>query len=322
LAEAQEAHRLCPSDGLISAGLIDLYTKLNRFPEARAVSAEPKVKDVDSFEVHYALYRLAFLQNDSAAMEREVAFAAGKPGLEDQLWYSQSDTAAYYGRMKDSREFSRKAVASAFEAHENERAVLDAEVVALREANVGNLTEARRQLSEALRLPDAANAGSWVVLELLAIFGEAGRFKPLAEKYSRENADDPNVQNIQLPAWTAQLALARHDAPAAVAILRPRPNESRFHCPDNTYVRGLAYLANGQGKEAAAEFQKMIDYRALLNTNPVGSLAYLQLGRAFALQGETVKARAAYHDFLTLWKDADPDVPIFQQAKTELAQLH
>jgi eukaryotic-like serine/threonine-protein kinase len=321
LPEVQEAHRLCPGDGLDSAGLINIYTALNRLAEARAVSQEPGVKDVDSFEVHRALYRLAFLQNDVAAMDREVAFAAGKPGLEDELWYEQAQTAAYYGRMKDSREFSRKAVGSALEAHEKERAVLDAEVAGLREAYVGNMAQARRQLSAALRLPDAASAGDWVVLELWAILGDEGRFKPLAEKYSRENANDPYVQEIQLPEWSALLALARHKAPAAVEILRPRPYESSLHCPDDTYVRGLAYLANGQGKEAAAEFQKMIDCGGLLTNDPQRSLAHLQLGRAFVLQRDTAKARAAYQDFLALWKNADPDVPILQQAKAEYVKL-
>lgn len=322
LAEAKEAHRLCPGDGLNSAGLIDLYTKFDRFVEARAVSEEPQVKNLDSFEVHSALYGLAFRQNDATAMEREVAFAAGKSGLEDRLWYFQANTAAYYGRMKDSREFSRKAVASAFEAHENERAVLDAEMAALRETYVGNMAEARRQLSAALRLPKAANAGSWVVLGVLAALGEEGRFKPLAEKYSKENSDDPYVQNVQLPSWTAQLALARHDAPAAVEILHPRPYETRFHCPDSTYVRGLAYLANRQGRQAVDEFQKMIEYKALLNNAPEASLAYVGLARAFALQGDIVKARAAYQDFLAIWKDADPNVPIFQQVKAEFAKLN
>jgi len=322
LIEIKEAHRLCPGDGLTSAGLIDTYTSLNLFPEARAVSEEPLVRELDSFEVHRALYRLAFMQNDATAMEREVAFAAGKPGLEDRLWYLQGEAAAYHGRMNESREFSRKAVASAFAAGETERAVLDAEAVTLREAYVGNLTAARRQLSAALRLPKAANAGPWIVLELLALLGEEGRFKPLARKYASENPNDLYVQNIQLPMWAALLALARHDAPAAVEILRPRPYESRFHCPDNTYVRGLVYLANRQGTEAAAEFQKMIQYRVLSNDNLLGSLAHLQLGRAFVLQGDTAKAHVAYEDFLNLWKDADRDTPIFQQAKAEFAKLN
>jgi eukaryotic-like serine/threonine-protein kinase len=321
LPEILEAHRLCPDDGLTSASLINTYTALNRLAEARAVSEEPRVKATDSFEVHSALYRLAFLQHDDAAMDREVAFAAGKPGFEDMLWYDQAQTAAYYGRMKDSREFSRKAVASALEAHEKERAVLDAEVAGLREAYVGNMAEARRQLSAALRLPDAANAGDWLVLELWAIFGEEGRFKPLAEKYSKENANDPYAQEIQLPEWRALLALARHEAPAAVEILRPRPYESSLHCPDDTYVRGLAYLANGQGKEAVPVFQKMIDCGGQLTNDPQRSLAHLQLARAFVLQGDTPRARAAYQDFLALWKDADPDVPILKEAKAEYEKL-
>jgi eukaryotic-like serine/threonine-protein kinase len=321
LVQIKEAHRLCPGDGLTSAALINTYISLNLFPEARAVSEETLAKELDSFEVHNALYRLAFLQDDATAMEREVNFASAKPGLEDRLWYLQADTAAYHGRMKDSREFSSKAVASAFAAGEGERAVLDAEVEALREAYVGNLTVARRQLSTALRLPNAANAGSWVVLELWALLGEEDRYKPLARKYASENANNLYVQNILLPAWAALLALARHDAPAAVEILRPRPYESRFHCPDNTYIRGLAYLANRQSREAAAEFQKIIQYRVLENGNLLGSLAHLQLGRALVLQGDTSGARASYQNFLALWKNADPDLPIVQEAKAEYARL-
>jgi eukaryotic-like serine/threonine-protein kinase len=320
LPEEQEAHRLCPGDGLSSAGLISLYRALNRLPEARAVSEEPRVKDVDSFEVHKALYFVAFLQNDVVTMDREVAFAAGKPGLEDQMWFAQAQTAAYYGRMKDSREFSRKAVASALEAHENERAVSYVEAQGLFEAYVGNMAEARRQLSSALRLPGAANDG-YLVLELLARFGDEGHFRPLAEKYGKENVNDPYTQEIQLPEWNALLALARHKAPAAVEILRSIPDESSSRCPDDTYLRGLAFLANGQGKEAGPEFQKMIACGNLLTNDPQRSLSHLQLARALVLQGDTARARAAYQDFLNLWKNADLDVPVLRQAKAEMREL-
>jgi eukaryotic-like serine/threonine-protein kinase len=320
LAEYREAHRLCPEDSLVDAGLILSYTFLDRLEEARGVADEAKVQNFDSFEVRKALYRLAFLQNEAAGMQQQVEFSTGKQGLEDWLLFDEANTAAYFGRLKQSREFSRKAVASAQWAQEKERAVADAEVGALREALVGNKSEARQQVLAALRLP-GADADEFNVAVVFAAIGDAASMEPLAEKYRKNNPDDPYVRFIQLPLLAALVELSRNEAPKAIEVLRPVPYESRFLYSPNAYYRGLAYLANHQGNEAATQFQKILDHRGRVGNWLEGAIVHLQIGRAYAMQGDTAKARAAYQDFLTLWKDADPDIPILKQAKVEYAKL-
>jgi eukaryotic-like serine/threonine-protein kinase len=320
LAEYREAHRLCPEDSLIDAGLILNYTFLDRLEEARAVADEAKVQNFDSFEVRKALYRLAFLQNDAAGMQQQVEFSMGKPGLEDWLLFDEANTAAYFGRFKKSREFSQQAVASAQRAQEKWRGTADAEVAALREALVGNKNEARQQILAALRLPGAA-AFPFNVAVVFAAIGDAASMEPWAEKYRKDNPDYPGVRFIDLPLLDALVALSRNDAPKAIEVLRPVPYESRFLYSPNAYYRGLAYLANHRGKEAATEFRKILDHRGRVGNRLEGALAHLQIGRAYAMQGDTAKARAALQDFLTLWKDADPDIPVLKQAKAEYAKL-
>jgi DNA-binding winged helix-turn-helix (wHTH) protein/tetratricopeptide (TPR) repeat protein len=319
LVEYREAHRLCPEDSLVDAGLILNYTFLDRLEEARSAADEAKVQNFDSFEVRKALYRLAFLQNDAAGMQQQVEFSTGKPGLEDWLLFDEANTAAYFGRLRKSREFSHQAVASAEGAQEKARAAADAEVAALREALVGNKSEALHQVLAALRLPGAK--AEFNAALAFAVIGDVARVKPLAEKYRKDNPDDPYVRFIQLPLLAALVALSRNDAPKAIEVLRPVPYESRVLYSPNAYYRGLAYLANHQGNEAATEFQKILDHRGRVGNWLEGAIAHLQIGRAYAMQGDTAKARLAYQDFLTLWKDADPDIPIFKQAKVEYAKL-
>jgi eukaryotic-like serine/threonine-protein kinase len=319
LIQYREAHRLCPRDSLIDAGLILSYLFLDRLEEARRVADEAKVQNSDSFEVRKALYRLAFVQNDAAGMQQQVEFSTGKPGLEDWLLFDEANTAAYFGRLKKSREFSQQAVASAQRAREKLRAAADAEVAALREALVGNKNEARQQILAALRLRGAK--AEFNAALVFAVIGDAARVEPLAEKYRKDNPDDPYVRFIQLPSLAALVALGRNDAPKAIEVLRPTPYESRFVYSPNAYYRGLAYLANHQGNEAVAEFQKILDHRGRVGNWLEGALGHLQIGRAYAMQNDTPKARTAYENFLTLWKDADPDIPILKQAKAEYAKL-
>ena len=320
LVEYRAAYQLCPEDSLVDAGLILNYTFLNRLEEARAVANDAKVKNFDSFEVRAALYRLAFLQNDAAGMQQQVEFAKGKPGLEDWLFFDEANTAAYFGRFKQSREFSRQAVTSAQRAQENTRAAADAEVAALREALVGNKSEARQQLLVAMRLPGADDELFNKAI-VFAVIGDTAGMKPFAEQLKKQNPDDDYVRFIQLPLLAALVALNGNDAPKAIEILRPVPYESRFAYSPKAYYRGLAYLANHQGNEAATQFQKILDHRGSVGIWLEGAIVHLQIGRAYAMHGDTAKARAAYQDFLTLWKDADPDIPIFKQAKVEYAKL-
>jgi len=318
----REAHRLCPDDGLVDAGLIRSYIHLDRFEEAHSIADEALVKNSDSLEVRDALYELAFLQKDAAGMQQQVAFSSGKLGLEDRLLFSEANSAAYFGRMRKSRELSQQAVASAQRAHEYERAAADAAVAAEREASVGNKKEARQQLIATLRLPSAAEGTAFLAPLLFAELGDQAAMKPMADKYRKANPDDPYVQFIQLPSLAAWIALSRKEPAKAIATLQPTPYESRFVLSPNAYQRGLAYLANHQGKEAATEFQSILDHPGLVGNSLGGALAHLQLGRAYAMQGDTAKAKSAYQDFLTLWKDADPDIPILIAAKAEYAKFN
>ena len=317
----REAHRLCPDDGLVDAGLIRSYIHLDRFGEAHSIPDEALVKNSDSLEVRDALYELAFLEKNAAGIQQQVAFSSGKLGLEDRLLFSEANSAACFGRMRKSRELSQEAVASAQRAHEYARAAADAAVAAEREALVGNKKEAREQLLAALRLPSAAEGTAFLAPLLFAELGDQAAMKPLADKYRKANPNDSYVQFIQLQSLEAWIAMSRNEPAKAVATLQPTPYESRFVLSPNAYQRGLAYLANHQGKEAATEFQSILDHQGLAGNWPGGALAHLQMARAYDIQGDTARARAAYQDFLTLWKDADPDIPILKQAKTEYAKL-
>jgi len=164
----------------------------------------------------------------------------------------------------------------------------------------------------------------------LAYAGDANRARVLADGLGRRFPEDTTLQLTYLPTLRAKLALVRSNPQQAVDILRvAAPYElglsalSGYNWPSlyPVYVRGEAYLAAHQGKEAAAEFQRILDHRGIVLNEPIGALAHLQLGRAYSLQGDTAKARAAYQDFLTLWKDADPDIPVFKEAKAEYAKL-
>lgn len=317
----REAHRLCPDDSLINYGLIRTYNHLDRLGEALSVADNALVKNSDSLAVREAVYELAFLRKDTAAMQEQVAYSSGKPGLEGRLLFSEGNSAAYFGRLKKSRELSQQAIASAQSAKEYERAAAGAAEAAEREALLGNKNNARQQLLAALRMPGAAEGTAFLAPLVFAELGDFAAMEPLADKYRKANPHEPYVQSIQLPALTAWIALSRNEPEKAIATLQPTPYESRFLVSPNAYQRGLAYLANHHGKEAAAEFQNILDHPGSVVNSPIGALAHLQLGRAYALQEDIGKARAAYQDFLTLWKDADPDTPILEQAKAESAKL-
>jgi eukaryotic-like serine/threonine-protein kinase len=325
LAEFREALRLYPESGLIYDSLVLTYTRLNRLEEARATAEEAKTKHIDSPELRVSLYTLAFLQNDGAGMEHQVAFGAGKPGLEEWLLAGEAETAAYFGQLEKARNFSRQAVASAERTDENAAAAGYEVNAALREALFGNEREARQRATAALRLFTGQHVRYGTGLAL-SIAGDATRAQALADDLNKRFPDDTIVQFNYLPTLHAQLALSRNDARKAVETLQAAtPYEMGSVggilplCP--AYVRGLAYLVAHQGGEAAAEFQKILDHRGIVLNEPIGVLAHLGLAHAYVLQGDTAKAKAAYQDFLTLWKDADPDIPILIAAKAEYAKL-
>jgi DNA-binding winged helix-turn-helix (wHTH) protein/Flp pilus assembly protein TadD len=320
LDEIREAHTLYPESGLINGNLLSAYICADRMDEARAVAEEVKLKTPDTFQVRANLYRLAFLQNDRAGMEEQIAFSSGKPGLEDQLLNNEADTAVYYGKLAHSREFSRRAVASAQRAEEKETAAAYLADAALREALLGNDSEAQQQAATALGLSTTANVQ--VNAEIVsALTARVARVGELEGQLGKNHPHDTLTRFVHLPTLTALAALNGNNAPKAIEALRVAIPYELGASLYPAYYRGLAYLAVHQSNEAATEFQKILDHRGLVWNLPISSLAHLQLGRAFAIQGDTPKAKAAYQDFLTLWRDADPDIPILKRAKLEYARL-
>ena len=322
LAMATEAVRLSPEDSQNYANLVDAYIFLNRLDQARTAATEAQSKNLDSPDLRIYLYMVAFLQNDAARMRQQVAWSAGQPGVEDALLANEADTAAYTGNLHKAREFSRRASTSAQLAEEKETAAGYEVSAALREALFGNITEARKLSEAALALSTDRDTQYGVALALV-FAGDDSPGKKLAKRLAEQFPEDTAVQFCYLPTVDALLALRRSDSSKAVeALSLATPYElgvaARLY---PAYVRGRVYLAAHEGSKAASEFQKILDHRGVIINEPIGALAHLQIGRAYVIQGDTAKAKAAYQDFLTLWKDADPDIPVFIAAKAEYAKL-
>jgi DNA-binding winged helix-turn-helix (wHTH) protein/tetratricopeptide (TPR) repeat protein len=328
LSETRAAQRNSPDWGEGYANLMSAYFSLNRLKEAKTTAEEAFTKKLDSPLLHFLLYQLAFLQNESAGMAQQVDWAAGQPGVEDVILSLEADTAAFSGRLGEAREFSRQATASAQRAEKKETAATYETEAAIREALFGNPAGARLKAATALSLSTGRDVQFEAALAL-ALIGDAVRAQALADNMAKQFPENTVVQLNYLPTVRAQLALSRKDSSKAIEILQVAlPYE--LGAPGTpglppalypVYVRAGAYHAGHQGGEAAAEFQKMLDHRGIVVNEPIGALAHLQIGRAYAMQGDTTKAHAAYQDFLALWKDADPDIPILKEAKAEYAKL-
>jgi DNA-binding winged helix-turn-helix (wHTH) protein len=325
LAEGLESLRRLPGNCPGHAFIVLYYLELNRLEEARVAAEEARAKKLDCPALRFFLYKLAFFQKDAAGMAQQVELAAGKPGPgSTMLLISEADTAAYSGRLRQAREFSRHAIAKAEPAERTETASSDESRAATREALFGNAAEARQRAAAALALSTGRDAQYRAALAL-ALIGEVGRAQTLADDLGKRFPEDTFVQFSYLPTLHAQIALSRNDASGAIEALQAAgPYELGDMSGNNPlysiYVRGEAYLATNQANEAAAEFQKIIDHRGIVLNDPIGALAHLQIARAYAMQGDTAKAKEAYQDFLTLWKDADPEIPILIAAKAEYAK--
>jgi len=327
--EAGEAIRLSP-DSPIAYNLVMFNSvALNRPGAARAAYDQALARKLDHPLFHLALYVNAFVQDDAAGMAQHLEWSADKPGTEDELLGLQADTAAYSGRLRDAREFSRQAMDSAQRAGEKEVAATYSALSALREGLFGNADEARRRVALAMQRSAGRDVQYGSALAL-AYGRDDGRARALTEDLEKRFPEDTIVQFNYLPALRAKLALNRGNVSDAIEHLRaaaPYELGATTNSPWGwngmypVFVRGEAYLAARQGNDAAAEFQKILDHRGVVANEPIGALAHLGLARAYGLQGDTVKARAAYNDFLALWKDADPDIPVLRAAKAEYARL-
>jgi eukaryotic-like serine/threonine-protein kinase len=305
------------------------YLALNRVDDANAAYRQALERKLFHPFYPFARYQIAFLQNDAAGMRQQVTLSTGQGGVEDTLLGNEADTAAYSGRLRGAEDLSRQAMEAAERAGEKEKAASFSATSGLREALFGNAGEARRRATLAMEHSDGVDVDYAAALAL-AYAGDTGPAQDLTARLDKRFREATIVQFNYLPSLRAKLALNRGNASEAVEILRAAmPYELGRTTFSNydwnglypVFVRGEAYLASHQGSNAAAEFQKILDHRGIVWNSPIGALAHLQLGRAYAMQGDTVKARAAYSDFLTVWKDADSDIPILKQAKVEYAKL-
>ena len=321
LAQAHESVSMDATRAGTYANLIDSYIFLNRLDEAQAVAKEAQSKKFDSFFLRFYTYQIFFLKRDTAGMAQQVGWATGKPEAEAGFLDSEASTNAFYGRLEKARELERRAVPSAQRGQLTELAGSGEGNAALREALFGNAAEARHRSAAALKLSKGHDVQAAAALAL-AIAGDATQAQALANDLSKRYPEDTIVQFVYLPQIRAQIAL-RNNSPESVELLRAaEPYElGQSSVLHPAYVRGEAYLAGRRGSEASIEFQKILDHPGVVVNDPIGALAHLQLGRAYSMSGDITKAKAAYKDFLTPWKDADPGIPILKQAKAEYAKL-
>ena len=326
LAVFREALRLDPGNAVNHLNLGITYTVFNRLDEAEAVYKQAEERKLEGEFLLQSRYWLAFLKGDAAQMAQLLSGAMGKPGSEDLMLATQADTEGWYGKLKNAHELTGRAMDSAQRHEAKEAAAAYQAAAALREVESGNREQARAEAHAAVKLAPNRDVRAMAALALARAGDTAGPEK-LAAELDKTFPLDTLVKRYWLPTIRAAVALEGQDPNKAIELLKAantielsEPSQfTVFLCP--VYVRGQAYLMLHDGKAAAAEFQKFIDHRGVVMNFPWGALARLGLARAYALQGDTARARAAYRDFLTLWKDADPDVPILKEAQAEYAKL-
>jgi serine/threonine protein kinase len=295
---------------------------LERIGEAEMILQEAANRKLENPDFGGMRYSIAFLKSDKAGMEREVGQSQGKPGVEDYMSNAESSVLAYSGHLEESRRMSRRAVELANQIDHRETAAFYESQMATEEALFGNDPAARQRATAAVSLSKSRDVQYWAALAL-ALTGDSSRSQALMDDLSRRFPEDTVVRFTYTPMLRSLLALNHNEPANSISLLQ---TVTRFESGTvanlyPAYVRGEAYLAERQGREAAAEFQEILDHRGIVVSYPIGALAHLQLGRAYVVLGDIAKAKAAYKDFLALWKDADPDIPILKQAKTEYAKL-
>jgi tetratricopeptide (TPR) repeat protein len=321
LREARDSVRLEPDADSNYDQLVLSALMLKRLDEAQAAL---QARDPDSYRKAANQYRLAFLRNDLAGMQRQEVRIAGKEG-EGLLLSLQSDTEAYHGRLRKAREFTRRATeAEVGDKGAGWRAGKSAFEGCFREVFFGYSEEARRDVTAVLAV-HGGRGGEYLAIMAFALVGDARRTEAIAVEWRKDSPVDEMVNLYGMATVHAAIQLSQNNPAKAVRDLEVT---SRYDLAQTVappflpvYVRGQAFLALRQGREAAAEFQKFVDYPGAVGNNPIGAVARVGLARAYAIQGDTVKARAAYEEFFSLWKDADPDIPILKQAKAEYSKL-
>ena len=326
LVEFKQSLRLNPNDVLSYGNLVGILVNLNQLDEARATTVEAVAKKLDSTDLRAAMYQLAFLQNDVAAMGQQVSWAAKH--TDGLIPYYHAHTAAYSGQLSKARGLSRQAIAMAELAGSRDASAGSEGAEALREALFGNGDEAKRVASSALTHSSAKDVQFAAGLSL-ALIGDKKSAVKVADAMKSRYPEDTIARFNYLPTINAAIAVNEGDPARAVELLKAAYPVELGLAGGTTYltymypifVRGLALLATKQGSAAEEEFQKIVEHPGIVVNEPIGALAHLNLGRAYATEGDGGKAKTKYQDFLTLWKDADADIPILKQAKAEYAKL-
>jgi serine/threonine protein kinase/Tfp pilus assembly protein PilF len=338
-AVTRQSLGLIPDELADYGNLVNHTLSLQHFDEARQVIQEASARKVDDVLIHSALYALAFLGTDSPGMAEQQRWFASNPDYENEGLALESDTEAYAGHLIQARELTKRAVDSAIRLDSKESGAIAEAIAAQRDAAYGFPAEARLSATDALKLTSESQGVSVEAALAFAMAGDTARAESLAQDLAKRFPLDTQIQSLWLPAIRGQLALNRKDPASALNTLQIDSTLElgsisfvlNLSCLYTTYVRGDAYLAAGKGKEAAVEFQRILDHSGLVWNCWTGALAHLGVARANALQSKTsqgadadaarVRALAAFKDFLTLWKDADPDIPILKEAKAEYAKL-
>ena len=321
LSKALEAQRLDPGDSIANLSVASSYVLLDRYDEARATINQALAKKIDIPPFHILSYQLAFIQNDSSTMARELDFLSkNSPWSAGNAINQQAQSEAYFGHLEKAVALFHRAAESEKSLGRKEPAATSLLVLAEFLAVTGDTAGARKEAAAALEIAESKEVDGNAAIAF-ALAGDTSRAESLASKLAKDYPSDTDINAMALPEAGAAVALDRNDPAKAVELLQPAlPYDLAFFF-EIPYVRGQAYLLQHKGPEAAAEFQKLLDHRGVVRNRIFGALAHLQSARAYALQGDSSKARTAYQDFLALWKDADPNIPILQQAKSEYAKL-
>lgn len=327
IAEFQEALRLQPDSVLMYDNLGSVYLSAGRPSETEALVKAALARQLDGGGLRWTIYHLAFYLRDADNMRRQLDWAIGKPGSEDVMLALQSDSEAYFGRLNSAREFSKRAIDAAARAGFQEAAALWQVAAALREAEFGYPAAAQTSVSKALAIATGIHVRVLAALAL-ARAGDIDAAANITDDLATQQPYNTAIATLRLPAIRAAIALARGDAREALSSLGPttqyelgRPSPAGVATLYPVYLKGLAYLALHRGGDAAIEFQMILDHPGIALNSPLGVLAHLYLGRAWAMAQNPSRAAAAYRDFLTEWQTADPEDPTLSRAKAEYAAL-
>jgi eukaryotic-like serine/threonine-protein kinase len=319
LNEAREAIRFNPNSASGYSLLATAFVGLNRFDEAKEITGQALARKLETTAMRRTLYRIAFVQGDAATMQEQVDWMNGKPD-EYVVYTWQAETAAFSGQLRQAKEFSNRAVELADRRDLEDVAAQIAVGAASRDALLGDCRLVKEQTAKALgisrRQLTMATAGN-----ALATCGEVSYAQTLIDELVKRFPNDTVLNEILLPLVRARLELHRGNPAQAIRLLETTRSYEGYVPFQIAYLRGQAYLEQRRGTDAAAEFQKILGNRGWQTTSPVYPLGHVGLARAAASSGDTSKARKAYQDFFALWKDADPNIPILQEARREYKKL-